>query len=593
MRPIQQFLHELRRRKVVRTAALYFGGAFAFTEAVSLLSEALRLPDWTLEFAVIVVLAGFPLAMALAWVYDITREGIVRHQEPGPGLEVAEETTQAWVGMPALAISAVLIGVAIIASFLLGGWLARGVVEREAASGSHAVAIIAVLAFENLDDDPSEEYFGVGLATELASVLGRLDGVMVVGQRSARSLQAEGAGARRIGRELGVQAVLEGSFRRLADEYRIDAQLIDAREGIQLWSEVFARPQGDVFAVQRDIARSIAGALRTELGVEPGEVPAGAERVDAMAYDKYLWGVSNLGRGTEEGIRDAIDNFEAAVTLDSSYAPAHAGLANGRLAALERASGDRASVTQNLVLAERSARLGVRLAPHDVRARVALGQVHFYRFEWEAAEAEYVRALELDPDDPSTRQRYAMLLTAVGRIEDALVHARRAVQLDPRSPDARSVQLAALRAHGQFDEAIAIGQEILLLDRLRLETWLDLSLLFLFLDRPADASDALERYAELMGVEPSQVRPFTEAAEPLAAGVADWQSVAQRLEPSPLDLAILQNMAGDRESALSTLARAHRDRPPSLAMVAARPELRSLQEHPRFRAILADLQLVR
>ncbi|MHC4067539.1 MAG: hypothetical protein ACYSUI_23975, partial [Planctomycetota bacterium] len=160
-------------------------------------------------------------------------------------------------------------------------------------------------------------------------------------------------------------------------------------------------------------------------------------------------------------------------------------------------------------------------------------------------------------------------------------------------PDARSTRLAALRAHGQIDEAIAAGQEILLLDRLHVETSLDLSLLFLFLDRPADASDALERYAELMGVEPSQVRPFTEAAEPLAAGVADWQSVAQRLEPSPLDLAILQNMAGDRESALSTLARAHRDRHPSLAMVAARPELRSLQEHPRFRAILADLELVR
>jgi tetratricopeptide (TPR) repeat protein len=186
-----------------------------------------------------------------------------------------------------------------------------------------------------------------------------------------------------------------------------------------------------------------------------------------------------------------------------------------------------------------------------------------------------------------------MLLTAVGRIEDALVHAQRAVQLDPRSPDARSTRLATLRAHGQIDEAIAAGQEILLLDQLHVETWLDLGLLFLFLDRPADASDALERYAELMGVEPPPVRGSAETAggPEVAAGVADWQSVAQSLQPSPLDLAILQDMAGDRESALSTLARAHRDRHPSLAMVAARPELRSLREHPRFRAILADLGL--
>jgi serine/threonine-protein kinase len=593
MRPIQRFLHEARQRKVVRTAVLYFGGAFAFTEAVSLAGEALRLPDWTLELAVIMALAGFPLAMALAWVYDITREGIVRHREREPALEVAEDSAPAWVGKPVLAVSVVLIGVATIASVLLGGWLARGAIDRDA-SGSRAVATIAVLPFENVDADPSEEYFGVGLATELASVLGRLDGVQVVGHRTARSLQAEGVGARRMGRELGVRAVLEGSFRRFGDKYRIDVQLIDAREGIQLWSDVFDRAQGDVFAVQREIARSIAGALRTELGVEPGEVPAGAENVDPMAYDKYLWGVFNLGRGTGEGIRDAIDNFESAVAFDSSYAPAHAGLANGRLAALQRASGDRASVTQTLVLAERSARLAVRFDPHDVQARVALGLVHFYRFEWEAAEAEYVRALELDPDDPETRQRYAMLLTAVGRIEDALVHAQRAVQLDPRSPDARSTRLAALRAHGQIDEAIAAGQEILLLDRLHVETWLDLGLLFLFLDRPADARDALERYAELMGVEPSPVRGSAEAAGgPEAAGVADWQSVAQNLEPSPLDLAILQNMAGDRESALSTLARAHRDRHPSLTMVAARPELRSLREHPRFRAILADLDLGR
>jgi tetratricopeptide (TPR) repeat protein len=296
-----------------------------------------------------------------------------------------------------------------------------------------------------------------------------------------------------------------------------------------------------------------------------------------MAHDKYLWGLFNLGRATEEGTQDAIGNFQSAIGLDSNFAAAYAGLADAELASLNHS---RATDLATLVAdAEASAQAAVRLDPELSAAHASLGQAKFYAFDWSGAEAEFVRAVEADPDDPVIRQRYAAFLIAVGRVRDGLAHARVAVDRDPLSPAAWSQLLRVLRANGRYADAIGAGQEILRLNPNEASAWLDLGLLFLL---------------ELGAVDPREFAAFAEAAARHVADGAPGQVPADVLEAAgsaPVQRAVLQQLVGETDEALSTLSQAHRQRHPNLTTLNTRPELAPLRETLPFLTILADLGL--
>jgi serine/threonine-protein kinase len=488
------------------------------------------------------------------------------------------------------AIGVVVLAVGGVLGWQLAAGRRTGRPNADGAAGKAQVTSIAVLPFDNDSDDPSNEYFGEGLATELIDALAGIEGIRVAARQSTWALNAEGATPQTIGRELNVRAILEGSVRKTGAQVRISARLIDAGEGFQLWSDRYDRTVDDVFVVQSEIARSMVAALRAELG-STGEALAGEPPTrEPMAYDKYLWGQFNLNRRTEEGAKDAINNFTMAVGFDSLFASAYAGLADAHLALLDVSA--EARNHQTLDSARAAAETALRLNPALARARVSLGSVEFKTFNWRAAEAEYVRALEASPDDPIVRQRYAELLASLGRVDDALVHARVAVERDKLSPSAWHTLLKVLRVNGGYPEAIRAGQEILKLNVNEVHPWLDIGLLFLLEGRPADATDALERYAELRGGDPAQFRAVAAAAARFAG-----DGSAARLPPevaivllgSPVDLAVLHQLVGDGQEALSVLENAHRAGHPDLTTLTMRPELAPLRQHPRMRVILVDL----
>jgi tetratricopeptide (TPR) repeat protein len=280
------------------------------------------------------------------------------------------------------------------------------------------------------------------------------------------------------------------------------------------------------------------------------------------------------------------------IGFDSAFAVAHAGLAEAQLALLSYSNGS--SDSDLLETAARAASTALRLDPDLARARVALGLVNVYRLDWTAAEAEYVRALELAPEDPLVRQRYAELQAALGRFSSALTHAARAADRDPRSTGPLRTLLRIHRANGNIAEAIRAGQRILTLNANDPATWLDLSLLFLAEGRAGDPANALERYAELSGMDVAPFRAFIVAAEAHAESGAVENvpaRVAEVFSGRPVQLAVLFQLVGRSDGALDVLERAHRGRHPDLADLIMRPELAALYDAPRFRAIAADVGL--
>ncbi len=353
-------------------------------------------------------------------------------------------------------VGAAGLGLLVVAA-ALGGWLVG-----DGSSAAEPVTSVAVLPFDDVSEDAANEYFATGLTDELMYVLGRIDGIRVAARRSTMAFRNTIADPQTIGRELNVQAILEGSVRKSGDQVMITARLVNTRDGSQHWSERYERTVDDVFAVQEEIAKSIASALLGDLPDGGEELTVEALTRDPMAHDKYLWGQFNLGRGNEEGAADAVGNFTMAIGFDSVFADAYAGLSDAQLALVEHS----ANATQPTVLeaARSAAETALRLNPRLARARASLGLVKFHSFDWSGAEAEYERALGVDREDPEVLERYAELLASVGRVNDALGHARAAVDRDPLSTSAWHRRLKVLRADGQYAEARKAGQQILLLN---------------------------------------------------------------------------------------------------------------------------------
>ncbi len=455
------------------------------------------------------------------------------------------------------------------------------------------MSTIAVLPFENIGAE-EDEYFAAGLSAELTIVLSGIKGLRVAGHRSTRTLRDANADITEIGRTLGVASVLEGDVRKIGNDIRVSARLVNVEDGAQLWSNHFDRTVDDVFAVQAEIAQSLVAELRGELVAESSSPEVAAATTDPMAYDKYLWGQYNLDRQTQAGLTDAVMNFSMSIGFDSGFAGAYAGLAEAQLAIVNL--GVVATPEESLVSAAQAASTALRLNPRLAGPRVVLGDVKAFSYNWDGAEGEYVRALENAPEDPLVRERYARLLVARGRLDAALVHARAAVQSDALSTSAHR---ALLQVHRNLDDpeaAIESGRKILALDPTDAATWLDFGLLFLSQGRADDAMNAFEGYAERRAVpDASLFGPFVTAsiahAEQGTSGTLS-PALIELMQAEPIMLAVFHQLLGDTDGALSRLERALRNRHPRLGTVTTRPELRSLIDVPRYRAILADIGLL-
>ena len=436
------FFAELKRRRVGKVAIAYGTIAWLVTEASSVVLPALHVPEWTVTFVVVFLLVGFPVAMVLAWIFDVGPQGIER-TEPLAG---EPRSTHARLRMAYAAVVLVLMAG-------LGYLLYERGYGRAHANQAHSS--IAVLPFTNLSGDPARDYFSDGMSEELLNLLARIPGLKVASRTSSFAYKGRNLDIREVGRELGVETVLEGSVRQAGEQVRITAQLIDAESGFHLWSETYDRKLEDIFSVQDEIAAAIVDKLRIELAPQEQALAMRdkAPTQNVEAYELYLQGREAWKRRGEENLRRAINLFQRAVGLDPSFARAHAAIASAYvvLPGYTREQGDEREL---LPMAETSARRALSLDPKIGEAHAVLAQISSERGDLLDAESGFFFAISLEPNEPTPHHWYSILLGKVGRLDLALEQARRAQELDPTSPIIAANLAGVYLVRGEDEQAL-------------------------------------------------------------------------------------------------------------------------------------------
>jgi TolB-like protein len=417
------FLSDLRRRRVFRVLAVYLAGAWIAIEVSSTTFPRLGLPDWTVTALVWAAVFLLPVVTGAAWLFQVEDGRVRRDHRATP--------RRAALVVVALAALTALTGVVAWV-----GWVRPPGDAPTAAgpAGTGEVRSIAILPLDNYSGDPAQDYFAEGITDELTATLATISQLRVISRGSAMQFQGRGRPPTpRIAEALGVDAVVEGSVVRVGDRVRITAQLIDARTDRHLWARSFDRTSNDVLALQADLASAIAREINVRLTEREQSRLTGARTVDPDAHDAYLRGRYFFNRPSDENLQKAIRQFERAVSLDSTFAPAWSGLSDAYLWAGYNEGFTTASAAKPR--ARTAAERAVALDPGSAEAHTSLAVFRlFYDRDWAGSEAAFRRAIALNPSYAYAHDQLAMALAFTGRYDEAAAQSRRAAELDPLSP---------------------------------------------------------------------------------------------------------------------------------------------------------------
>ena len=358
---------------------------------------------------------------------------------------------------------------------------------------------IAVLPFEDLSPEGDQQYFVEGLSEEVINALSQIPDLKVAARTSTFLLAAQGTDIATVASTLGVANVLEGSVRKEGDQIRVAATLIEAESGFQLWSDTYNRELTGVFAIQDEIARAIAGALKVTLAGEAEKPLVTVSTTSSEAYEEYLRGRFFWNKRTEQTIRTAIEHFQGAIALDSTYALAYAGLADAYNILPIYVPMDAASWRSTLERARAAAERALELDPTLASAHTAVGLARQLRLDWIGAERAYRRALELDPNYAMAHHWYAIMLSASGRLEEALGKIRTAQRLDPLSIIINASFCYILFLHREYQPAIRQLEATIELDSAFPTPWFLLGMIYLETGHFDDAASAWKSWAVLAG----------------------------------------------------------------------------------------------
>jgi TolB-like protein/Flp pilus assembly protein TadD len=336
-----------------------------------------------------------------------------------------------------------------------------GIRGRLRGASGETIRSLAVLPLANLSRDPEQEYFADGMTEELITVLAGLDGVRVISRTSAMRYKGSGKSIPQIARELGVDAVVEGSALRAGDRVRITAQLIRGSADQHLWANAYERDLRDVLALQGEVARAIAAEIRTTLARPAGVTAQPPRAVDPKALEAYLKGRYHWHRRGAVPLRQAIAHFEQAIAIDPDYALAHVGLAEVYVV-LSGYTGQ--PLSETIPRARAEAERALQLDPGLSGAHAVLGLAKANDYDWAGAQAELQEALRLNPNDASARHWLGLTLFDQGQFDAALAEIDRALVVDPLALIIRNNRGRILQAQRRFDAALAEFRNVAELD---------------------------------------------------------------------------------------------------------------------------------
>ena len=580
----QGFWEELKRRHVVKVGAAYAAAAFVVLQLAEIVIPALGLPEWALTLVVVLSAVGFPVAILLSWAFDLTPEGVRRTHDHGVGSPFGPGRTRV-IQLGALATALFVLSLA-------GLWTVRrgagGATDTRPAS-------IAVLPFIDLSPEGDQAYLGDGMAEEVLNLLTRLEGLRVAARTSAFVFRGDEVDIREVGNTLSVAHVLEGSVRKDQDQVRITAQLIDVETGFHVWSETYQRTLASVFEVQDEIARVIVAALRGTLTPSDEARLGRAEGTkNAEAYEAYLRGREQWNLRSEEGLLSAIDLFEEALGHDSTFAKAQAGLADA-WALLPLVSPGAVSPDDAWARSEAAAARALAWDPTLAEAHASLGLIQGFRYRLEQGVARFDEAVALNPSYASARHWRSLLLSELGRHDEAVAEARVAHELDPLS---RAIHIDlgyALLWAQRWSEASEVFGELTAMGDAPARAWFGLAQAALWSNDRDRFESALDRWAQLSAAKVDGFEAVPEAVWTSRSGesvdrdqLAAWME--QETEASAGARAVLAALAGDTALAWQWLERSRTDRSYADHFPAANPAFRALRDTPRFDRFLTSLR---
>jgi len=439
----RNFFSELKRRNVYKVAIAYGVVAWLLLQAASILFPTFEAPPWTMKVFVALTALGFPIALIIAWAFELTPEGLKR-TEFADELPKKSAASRVWISVVVVA------GSIFVGLFFLGRYSAT---SKQSGLTKVPAKSIAVLPFENLSGNPENAYFTDGIQEEILMRLAKIADLKVISRTSTARYKSSPDNLREIAKQLGVANVLEGSVQRSADQVRVNVQLINALTDAHLWAEAYDRELTDIFAVESDIATTIAETLQVKLTGSEKAAIAKRPTANTKAYEFYLKGRFFWNKRTPDGIKQAIVQFQQSIERDPNFALGHAGLADSYIALTFY---NFAAPHESMPKAKESAIKALALDNTVAEAHASLAHVLMnYDWNWSAAEKEFKRSIELKPDYATAHEWYAIhYLTATGRLEEAVQEMEKALELEPASLVMNTFMGATLYYAGRYDEAI-------------------------------------------------------------------------------------------------------------------------------------------
>jgi serine/threonine-protein kinase len=451
-----------------------------------------------------------------------------------------------------------------------------------------------VLPFVNLSADKNDEYLSDGMTEELLNVLAKVKGLRVPGRSSSFAFKGKNDEGifRKVGEQLHVSTVLEGSVRKAGDKLRITAQLINVADGFHIWSETYDRDMKDILAVQGDVAQRVVQALKGQLGVEDARVLSKKPTENLEAHRLYLLGRFHFAKDTFPSYADAIQFFNQAIQLDPTYALAYCGLAD----AYSFIGGIVIPGKEAWAKEKELAQKALALDPNLAEAHFSLGLALASSFNWHEGEKEIQRAIEMNPNMALAYDQYAFLLTCLGRHDEAIAKSKRAVELEPLSPMMNGDGGYWLVLARRYDEAIVQSRKALELDSNY--SWPHYNLGWCFLWK-GDSAGAIAEFQKARALDP---QPLFDSALSYAYAVSgdrakakqilrDLEDAARQRYVSPGSQVYIYLGLGEKEKVYEWLNRLCEAQDFACYWLKVDPVFDGLRQEPRFQALLKKMGL--
>src|SRR5437870_4483424 len=581
---INNFFAELKRRNVYKVAVAYAVVAWLTIQAASIFLPAFNAPQWAMQIVILILVVGFPIALVFSWAFESTPEGIKRESEVQ-----ADESITHHTGRKIVALTIVL---AVIATGLLIFQFIRARSTSSLLTNASSITnkSIAVLPFDNLSGDPQNAYFSEGVQDEILTRLAKIAELKVISRTSTQRFKSAPNDLRQIAQQLGVANILEGSVQKANDQVRVNVQLINALTDAHLWADTYDRKLTDIFAVETEIAKTVADMLQAKLTGSEQHVIAARPTANSEAHQLYLKGRFFWNKRTGSDLKKSIDYFEQAIAADPSYALGYAGVADAYVflpGYTAGAPGD--YYPKAKAAAKKALELDETLA--EAHTTLALA-IWYYDFDFKQANREFQRAIELNPNYATGHQQYGNnTLSALGRFDDAIVEGKRAVELDPLSLVINADLGANYYYARRYDEAIAQMRKTLEMDP-------GYYIAHLVLGQVLDAKGARDaaivecQKARALNDDPSVLGVLARAYG-LSGNKMEAEKILDQLKKlsqeryvSAYSFALTYLGLGDKEEALRWLEQSYQDHAGSdIGYIRVDPLLDPLRGDPRFEAL--------